>query len=58
MSLEFHKTYLVEILLNFFSGLPPTPRGWKSQAQEAVSDLLVDPQPFVSMTAYLTISFL
>lgn len=54
MSLDFHKEHSVEILLNLFSGLPPTPRGWKPQTHEAVTDLLVDPQPFVSVTAHLT----
>lgn len=54
MSLDFHKEHSVEILLNLFGGLPPTLRGWKPQAHEAVTDLLVDPQPFVSVTAHLT----
>lgn len=54
MSSEFHKKHSVEILLNLFGDLPPTLRGWKSQVQEAVTDLLVDPQPLVSVTAYLT----
>lgn len=54
MSSEFHKKHSVKILLNLFGGLPPTLRGWKSQAQEAVTDLRVDLQPFVSVTAHLT----
>ena len=54
MSSECHKKHSVEILLNLFGGLPPTLRGWKSQAQEAVTNLLVDPQPLVSLTAHLT----
>lgn len=54
MSSEFPKKHSVKILLNLFGGLPPTLRGWKSQAQEAVTDLLVDLQPFVSVTAHLT----
>lgn len=54
MSSECHKKHSVEILLNLFGGLPPTLRGRKSQAQEAVTNLLVDPQPLVILTAHLT----
>ena len=54
MSSEFHKKHSVEILLNLFGGLPPTLRGWKSQAQEAVTGLLVNPQPLDSVRAHLT----
>lgn len=58
MSSEFHKKHSVEILLNLFGGLPPTLRGWKSQAQEAVPDLLVDPQPLFQWQLVWPISFL
>lgn len=54
MSSNFHKKHSVEILLNLLGGLPPTLRDWEPQAQEAVTGLLVDSPPFVSVTARLT----
>lgn len=54
MSSEFHKKHSVVILLNLFGGFPPTPRGWNSQAQEAVPDLLADAQPLFPVTALVT----
>lgn len=54
MSSAFHKKHSVVILSNLFAGLPPTPRGWSSQAQETVLHLLADPQPLFPVTALLT----
>lgn len=53
MSSAFHKKHSVVILLYLLGGLPPAPRGWNSQAQEAVTHLLADPQPLFPVTALL-----
>jgi hypothetical protein len=42
---QFHKEHSVEILLYLFGGLPPTRGVEILKYEEAVADLLADPQP-------------